>query len=107
MITSTLNNMIFAGEQLAKSKDSSKLALKVSGAGTVTTAKEVLNNSKVLNNSTNPSFATRQNIDTLTEIKQDVVRQKFFTQNPSEFMPVPSLIRLKDAFSREPVSKEE
>jgi hypothetical protein len=88
MITSTLNNMIFAGEQLAKSKDSSKLALKVSGAGIVTNAKEVLNNSKVLNNSTNPSFATRQDIDTLTEIKQDVVRQKFFTQNPSECMPV-------------------
>ena len=43
MITSTLNNMIFAGEQLAKSKDSSKLALKVSGAGIVTNAKEVLN----------------------------------------------------------------
>lgn len=83
-----LSNIIFAGEQLAKSKSSDRIAIQVRGDKTISNVKDTLNNSKILNNASNSGFATKQDINTLTEIKQDVVSQKFFEFNPSDCIPV-------------------
>lgn len=86
-----LDNIIFEGEQLATLPSANRFSIKVSGAGVVSNIKGdsgVLNNSKILNNATNSGFATKQDINTLTEIKQNVVSQKFFEFNPSECIPV-------------------
>lgn len=85
----TLDNIIFAGEQLAKNKNSDRFAVQVRGDKIISNLKEgALNNSKILNNAVNSGFATKQDINTLTEIKQDIVSQKFFEFNPSECIPV-------------------
>lgn len=85
----TLDNMIFAGEQLAKNKNSGKIAIQVRGDKIISSLNEgALNNSKILNNAANSGFATKQDINTLTEIKQDVIRQKFFEFNPSDCIPI-------------------
>lgn len=42
----------------------------------------------LLKNATNTDFGYKRTIDTLTQIRTEIVEQKFFTVQPSEFLPV-------------------
>ncbi len=89
MINSTpFDTRILAGEMLANNPNNGGFAVQVRGGKSMSKLDEVYNNSKVYNNATNLGFATKQNIDTLTQIKQGVTTQKHFTVEPSAFIPV-------------------
>lgn len=47
-----------------------------------------LTQSNALLNSTNSDFAYKRTIDTLTQIRAEVIEQKYYEINPSEFVPV-------------------